>query len=260
MIKNSGIFLVLVAGFLFVVNGINAQKKTPRDLKVLNDMKHILNEGFWIYNDIDKGFKEAKRTGKPLLVTLRCIPCEECVKLDEELLEQDPVVQALMKKFVCVRRVYTNGIDLNLFQYDTDQSFTVMMFNADGTIYGRYGTRSDRIDWENDVSIQGLAEAMKGALKLHDNFPQYKKSLAGKTGKPAIFSSPEKYPALKGKFKDKPDYSGALAKSCIHCHQIGDAQRLYYRNQNKPIPQEILYPYTHPKALGLILDQRLKQR
>lgn len=28
----------------------------------------------WIYNDLDKGFAEAKAAGKPLMVVLRCIP------------------------------------------------------------------------------------------------------------------------------------------------------------------------------------------
>ena len=28
----------------------------------------------WIYNDIGKGFTEARATGKPLLVTFRCVP------------------------------------------------------------------------------------------------------------------------------------------------------------------------------------------
>ena len=28
----------------------------------------------WIYNDIAKGFAEARETGKPLLVSFRCVP------------------------------------------------------------------------------------------------------------------------------------------------------------------------------------------
>lgn len=30
--------------------------------------------GPWIYDDLDAGYAEAKRTGKPLLVVLRCVP------------------------------------------------------------------------------------------------------------------------------------------------------------------------------------------
>ncbi len=29
---------------------------------------------FWIYDDVAKGFAEAKSSGKPLLVSFRCVP------------------------------------------------------------------------------------------------------------------------------------------------------------------------------------------
>jgi serine protease Do len=45
-----------------------------RDTKVINDRSDVLATGKWIYNDLSKGFSEAQRTGKPLLVVFRCIP------------------------------------------------------------------------------------------------------------------------------------------------------------------------------------------
>ena len=96
-----------------------------REEKVRADKAAVEAEGFWIYNDLDRAFAEARRSGKPILVNLRCIPCEECVKLDDELVDRDPVVRPLLDEFVCVRVVGTNGLDLSLFQYDTDQSFAV---------------------------------------------------------------------------------------------------------------------------------------
>ena len=48
-----------------------------------------------------------------------------------------------------------------LFQFDTDQSFAVFLLNADGTIYGRFGTRSHRTEWYGDVSVDGLAKALQ---------------------------------------------------------------------------------------------------
>lgn len=45
-----------------------------RDTKVRNDRTDVLGGGKWIYNDLAKGFAEAKKTGKPLLVVLRCVP------------------------------------------------------------------------------------------------------------------------------------------------------------------------------------------
>src|SRR5205085_7685000 len=49
---------------------------------------------------------------------------------------------------------------------------------------------------------------------------------------------------------------GNVVQSCIHCHQIGDAQRLNYRETTGKIPEQVLFPYPHPKAIGLILDPK----
>lgn len=141
-----------------------------------------------------------------------------------------------------------------MFQYDTDQSFAVFMLNADKTIYGRFGTRSHRTEWFGDVSLKGLALALQGALDLHSGFPKNQVALAAKTGPAPEFPSPEKYPVLKEKYGPELNYSGNVVQSCIHCHQIGDAQKEYYRSLKQPMPEKVLYPYPHPKSVGLILD------
>ncbi|MBL8815550.1 MAG: thioredoxin family protein [Planctomyces sp.] len=250
--------LILMAASLFgtrISTPLFAQEpKQTREQKVRGDKERVEKEGFWIYNDLPTAFRKAKQSGKPILVVLRCLPCEECVKLDDDLVDRDPVIRPLLEKFVCVRVVSTNGLDLSLFQYDTDQSFAAFMLNADRTIYGRFGTRSHRTEWIGDVSLPGLAEALKGALELHATYPAVKESLKGKTGPEPLFARPELYPTLREKYKSTIDYSGDVVKSCIHCHQIGDAQRDYYRHRNEPIPEEVLYPYPHPKSIGLVLD------
>lgn len=234
-----------------------AQNQKPsREQKVRSDRAKVEAEGFWIYNDLPRGIAEAKKTGKPLLVIMRCIPCEECVKLDDDLVNQDPRVRPLLDKFVCVRIVSTNGLDLSLFQYDYDQSFAAFMLNADGTIYGRFGTRSHRTYWSDDVSVEGLGQALRGTLELHEQYPKNKDVLAAKRGPVPEFQSPEKYPTLRDKYGPKLNYEGNVVQSCIHCHQIGDAQRQLSRERQKLVPEEVLFPYPHPKALGLVLDPK----
>ncbi len=249
---NRAITLSLLSLFVLALP-VEAQ---TRDEMVREDKRKVTEDGFWIYNDLDEAFRQARETGKPILVVLRCIPCEECVKLDDELVDKDPVIRPLLEKFVCVRQVSTNGLDLSQFQYDTDQSFAVFMLNADGTVYGRFGTRSDRTEWYGDVSLPGLAKALQGALDLHADYPNNRSLVAGKRGGTPEVSSPEKYPSLRDKFTDQLNYDGEVAKSCIHCHQIGDAQRQYYWSQKLPIPQRVLFPYPHPKSIGLILDPK----
>lgn len=45
-----------------------------RRQQVLDDRKEVQGDGFWIYNDLAKGTAEALKTGKPMLVVIRCIP------------------------------------------------------------------------------------------------------------------------------------------------------------------------------------------
>jgi hypothetical protein len=42
--------------------------------RVLNDRTEVQAAGHWIYNDLPQGVTEAARSGKPLLVVLRCVP------------------------------------------------------------------------------------------------------------------------------------------------------------------------------------------
>ncbi len=250
---------IILLSLAFVVSPeLAAQGKKTRDQKVREDQQKVTQDGFWIYNDLPQAFQKAHTSGKPLLVVFRCLPCEECVKLDDDLVDTDPVLRPLLEKFVCVRVVSTNGLDLSLFQFDTDQSFAVFMLNADRTIYGRFGTRSHRTEWVGDVSLSGLADALRGALNLHQDYPNNKAALAAKTGPPPLFERPELFPSLKGKYTSSLNYSGDVVKSCIHCHQIGDAVRDDYRDRSKPLPEEVLSPYPHPRSLGLILDPRFR--
>lgn len=246
---------LLSALTLALILAFPAQAQNPREKKVRDDKVKVEADGFWIYNNLPKAFEEAKKDAKPIVVVLRCLPCEECVKLDDNLVDKDPTLRPLLEKFVRVRVVSTNGLDLSTFQYDYDQSFAVFLLNADGTVYGRFGTRSHRTNWVGDVSLDGLAEALEGALELHAAYQKTKDALAGKRGPKPLFPVPEKFPGL-GKYGPELDYKGNVVQSCIHCHQIGDAIKDVYRKKKEALPEEVLFPYPHPKSQGLILDPK----
>ena len=67
--------LLLTAGAAKFGGSAPAQE---RERKVRNDRESVENEGYWIYNDLPGGLAQAQKTGKPLLVVIRCIPCEAC--------------------------------------------------------------------------------------------------------------------------------------------------------------------------------------
>jgi len=64
--------LLLALGVVLVANNLPAAQ--TRDQMVLSDRDNVLGGGKWIYNDFTKGLDEARSTGKPLLVVLRCVP------------------------------------------------------------------------------------------------------------------------------------------------------------------------------------------
>ncbi len=243
----------LMAGsFICVLVFCSLSFAQTREQKVKDDKTKNEASGFWHYNNFTKGVEDAKTNKKPMMVVLRCLPCEECVKLDDELMEKDTVIKSLLEKFVRVRIVGTNGLDLSLFQFDYDQSFAIMFLNADGSIYGRYGTRSHRTNWSGDVSLVGLGKAMQEVLQLHENYPKNKPSLVNKKGPKPDFASPELFPSLKTKYTSKLDYEGKVVQSCIHCHQVGEAIRENLRLGKSKISEEVLFPHPHPKSIGLV--------
>lgn len=163
------------------------------------------------------------------------------------------MISDLSLEFITVRLVKCNGLDLSLFQFDSDLTFAVFFFNADRTLYARYGTRSQH-DADKDVSLQGLAATMRNVLTLHQNYPANAAMLARKQPVSIDQSTPEDFASLSH-FKPNLDYQGETAKGCIHCHQIRDAKRFDLRKQNKPIPDSLLFPYPTPQTIGLEFDK-----
>ncbi len=131
--------------------------------------------------------------------------------------------------------------------------------NADGTIYGRFGTRSDEKDAMRNISMEGFAKALEAALELHKNYPRNKDALAGKKPTAPRVKVPEEYPSLSH-FKPTLDYEGKVVQSCMHCHQIRDAERQVLRKASQPFPDDVMFPWPMPDVVGLSLDPKEKAK
>ncbi len=230
-----------------------AETVKDRKAAVLNDRAALERDARWIYNDFEKGFAEARRTGKPLLVTLRCVPCLACAGIDARVLMQNLELGPLLDQFVCVRVINANALDLARFQVDFDLSFSTVFFNGDGTVYGRYGSWTHQVNSKDDT-VDGYRRALEGALAIHRGYPANRGSLAGKQGAPLPFNDPLQIPELAGKFTRNLDWEGKVVQSCVHCHQVGDAIRASYRDAGKTIPTEWIYPWPAPQTVGMTLD------
>ena len=228
-----------------------AETVKDREGAVREDRAAMEKDARWIYNDFSRGLAEAKRTGKPLLVVLRCVPCLACAGIDASVLTE-PKLAPLLEQFVCVRMINANALDLSLFQFDYDLSFATLFFNGDGTVYGRYGSWRHQKD-PQDKTTAGYQRALEAALAAHRGYPGNRASLAGKQGRPMPFKTAVDIPELAGKFKTELDWKGRVVPSCVHCHQIGEAVRAAIREKNEPMPLDLIYPWPAPETIGLVL-------
>lgn len=220
-----------------------AQSELQTSLKDTNIAPH------WIYDDLPKAIEQAKTTGKPLMVVLRCVPCPPGKTLDEQVMQPQGELAELENKFVCVRVIQTNGLDLKLFQYDYDMSWSGMFLNADGTIYGRYGSRNASGPGSDSLlTVAAFRKAAERALELHKAYPGNRTELAGKLGGEPAYAHPEQTPGLQDKGS-----KATIKTSCIHCHMVREYALRAKWEQGKLTAAD-LRVYPMPQRIGLEMD------
>lgn len=230
----------------------------PQDKEKLREgLKDTDLVGTWIYDDLDAGLAEAKKSGKPMMVVLRCVPCVTFKTFDRQVrTREDAELAATMEKFVCVRIVQAYGLDLSFFQFDMDLNWAVVLMNADRTIYGRYGSKFGERGKAEKVSVEGLRKALEGAIEFHKGYPANKKDFEAKIGAPAAWKTPESIPEMK-RFPNAVPADGTRQK-CIHCHMAHEAELWTLRTSKQPVPDSLIWAYPMPDVVGLSLD--LKER
>ena len=72
----------------------------------------------------------------------------------------------LLGEFVPLRILNMSGVDLDFFRFDYDLTFAVLMMDAEGGVYSRFGSRDSKSP-EDRMSIPGLKTAMRAVLALH---------------------------------------------------------------------------------------------
>jgi hypothetical protein len=140
-----------------------------------------------------------------------------------------------------VRVVTIDDIDLGLFQFDYDQTWCAFFVNADGTIYGRYGTRAaGGANSTTHVSVASFRKTMQRILELHKDYPSNKAQLTSKRGRKPEYRIPKDIPRVEH-------------RHCIECHQVR-GNELRHKWQKKRLTAADIWPYPLPENFGLKMD------
>ena len=73
---NMILVLFVVYGFApngQALNGEPTQTQTQAENQIRERLKDQVAD-FWIYDDLKRGYEQAKTSGRPLLVSFRCVP------------------------------------------------------------------------------------------------------------------------------------------------------------------------------------------
>ena len=144
-----------------------------------------------------------------------------------------------------------NGVDLNQFQFDFDQTWAVMFLRHDGTVLARYGTRGDR-DGMKYNSLAGLTHTMRSVLSVNADWKsELHNKYAAKKGPASQHATADEIPSETISRIVAQEKQGK--QSCIHCHNVYDGLRDHAIANGKYEPAK-RYKYPLPHNIGLKVD------
>lgn len=215
--------------------------------------------GEWHYDNLASGFADAKKSGKPLLVVVRCVPLKAYKDIDSKVaLREDPKLAEALGQFECVRLVQIYGLDIGQYQFDMNSVWALLFLNADGTVYGRYGTRASH-DGTGEVSIEGLRKTCLAALDLHKAYESanaagkevIKKSLDAKRGPKPLWTPPETIPSISDRYRPLDLRKPTIRGDCLWCHMAESGRVMSAWRGGKKLGDADVYSYPPVLAAGL---------
>jgi len=171
---------------------------------------------------------EAQKTGRPLLVTWRCIPCKQCAEFDKNVLEGSQKLDPLLRRFVTVRMIDAAKLDERYFPYrthqDLDLSWWGYFLRPDGGLYGVFGGK-DHVSDSTRISEAALVNSLQRVLEHHYDPRREDWDIDGRKPDPSKAQRGPKDTRGYGLLLEKHPGMGKAHPelgSCLHCHQVGD--------------------------------------
>lgn len=146
--------------------------------------------------------------------------------------------------YICVRVININRVNLNAFPFDFDLTMAIVLANADGTVYHRYGGREHLAP----MHMETLVDIMRKGMATHQ---EYEKNPAPPSPRPPQFLPELVNGRLKGLMQP--------VTGCFHCHYAREARQLLKLQAGAWTPDQF-WIFPLPERLGLVMDQRVQYR
>ena len=211
--------------------------------------------------DLAAGLKEAQRSGRPILVTWRCLPCKQCAEFDKNVLEGSDQLDPLLRRFVTIRLTDAAQLDPRIFPYrthqDLDLSWWGYFLRPDGGLYGVFGGK-DHVSDASRISEDAFVNSLERVLDHHYD---PRREGWGVDGEAADFSLPAGGPKQTRGYRLLLEKRPGMAKphpqhgSCIHCHQVGDMHTLEALDDGTFRIEQLMQKWPLPENVGLVIDR-----
>ena len=211
------------------------------------------------HSDLPAALEEAEKSGKPLLITFRCLPCKQCAAFDKTVLEGTPLLDPALSQFVTVRVTDAAQLDDRLFPYtthqDLDLSWWAYFFSPKGELYGVFGGK-DHVSDETRISEKAFLNNMNAVLAHHHNPKRRSWKIDGPV---PDFSANQTGPKDRKGHDLLHEMRPGMAEhqTCLHCHQVGDILNLELIDAGDFKKNELKDRWPLPENVGIILDRDL---
>ena len=196
-----------------------------------------------------------------MLVTWRCIPCEQCAEFDKNVLEGSDKLDPLLRRFVTVRMIDAAQLDQRYFPYlthqDLDLSWWGYFLRPDGGLYGVFGGK-DHVSDSTRISEAALVNSLSRVLQHHYDPRRKTWGIDGPVPDPAAERvGPKASRGYQLLLELRPGLGQPHPQlgACVHCHQVGDMQTMEALDAGTFRPNQLLQKWPLPENVGIELDR-----
>lgn len=212
-------------------------------------------------DNFDLALAEARGSGRPLLVTWRCLPCKQCAEFDKEILDGSPTLDPLLRRFVTVRLTDASLLDERFFPYrthqDLDLSWWAYFLSPEGDLYAVFGGK-DHISENTRISERAFENTLRRVLAHHADANRSAWDVDRPMGASSLVErGPRDSAGYELLLKKRPGMEKPHAEfgSCIHCHQVGDMLTMEALADGSFTVDAFTGRWPLPENVGILLDR-----